>query len=61
MNDMALKLLRDYSADDTSKVELMTDNINTTWATINKRWDINSTITFVVKLNCLALVRDHRG
>ncbi|XP_068773160.1 dystrophin isoform X10 [Struthio camelus] len=36
-NDMALKLLRDYSADDTTKVELMTDNINATWATINKR------------------------
>ncbi|XP_064353928.1 dystrophin isoform X8 [Dromaius novaehollandiae] len=36
-NDMALKLLRDYSADDTRKVELMTDNINATWATINKR------------------------
>ncbi|XP_009281326.1 PREDICTED: dystrophin isoform X3 [Aptenodytes forsteri] len=36
-NDMALKLLRDYSADDTRKVELMTDNINATWAAINKR------------------------
>nr|XP_013817322.1 PREDICTED: dystrophin isoform X6 [Apteryx mantelli mantelli] len=36
-NDMALKLLRDYSADDTRKVELMTDNINATWVTINKR------------------------
>ncbi|XP_065483097.1 dystrophin isoform X10 [Caloenas nicobarica] len=36
-NDMALKLLRDYSADDTRKVELMTDNVNTTWAAINKR------------------------
>ncbi|XP_054701264.1 dystrophin isoform X6 [Grus americana] len=36
-NDMALKLLRDYSADDTRKVELMTDNINATWAVINKR------------------------
>ncbi|XP_065261830.1 dystrophin isoform X3 [Emys orbicularis] len=36
-NDMALKLLRDYSTDDTRKVELMTDNINTSWATINKR------------------------
>lgn len=34
---MALKLLRDYSADDTRKVELMTDNINATWAAINKR------------------------
>lgn len=37
VNDVALKLLRDYSADDTRKVELMTDNINATWATINKR------------------------
>ncbi|XP_040438405.1 dystrophin isoform X9 [Falco naumanni] len=36
-NDMALKLLRDYSADDTRKVELMTDNINATWTAINKR------------------------
>ncbi|XP_054247255.1 dystrophin isoform X3 [Indicator indicator] len=36
-NDMALKLLRDYSADDTRKVELMTDNINATWAAITKR------------------------
>ncbi|XP_042667026.1 dystrophin isoform X1 [Centrocercus urophasianus] len=37
VNDVALKLLRDYSADDTRKVELMTDNINATWATICKR------------------------
>ncbi|XP_064906036.1 dystrophin isoform X13 [Columba livia] len=36
-NDMALKLLRDYSADDTRKVEQMTDTVNTTWAAINKR------------------------
>ncbi|KYO40201.1 hypothetical protein Y1Q_0000045 [Alligator mississippiensis] len=36
-NDMALKLLRDYSTDDTRKVQLVTDNINTTWDTINKR------------------------
>ncbi|KAK2527076.1 hypothetical protein Q9233_007995 [Columba guinea] len=36
-NDMALKLLRDYSADDTRKVERMTDTVNTTWAAINKR------------------------
>ncbi|XP_074850648.1 dystrophin isoform X3 [Carettochelys insculpta] len=36
-NDMALKLLRDYSTDDTRKVELMTDDINNNWATINKR------------------------
>uniref|UniRef100_A0A8D2LLV2 Dystrophin n=1 Tax=Varanus komodoensis TaxID=61221 RepID=A0A8D2LLV2_VARKO len=36
-NDLALKLLRDYSADDTRKVELITNNINDAWATINKR------------------------
>uniref|UniRef100_A0A6I8QSI2 Dystrophin n=1 Tax=Xenopus tropicalis TaxID=8364 RepID=A0A6I8QSI2_XENTR len=36
-NDLALKLLRDYSTDDTRKVELMKDNINATWARINKR------------------------
>ncbi|XP_061205380.1 dystrophin isoform X7 [Neopsephotus bourkii] len=36
-NDMALKLLRDYSTDDTRKVKLMTDNINATWAAINRR------------------------
>ncbi|XP_029458957.1 dystrophin isoform X1 [Rhinatrema bivittatum] len=36
-NDLALKLLRDYSADDTRKVELMTENISGTWAKINKR------------------------
>ncbi|XP_030143114.4 dystrophin isoform X20 [Taeniopygia guttata] len=36
-NDMALKLLRDYSADDTRKVQLMTDSINASWAAINKR------------------------
>ncbi|XP_027744427.1 dystrophin isoform X9 [Empidonax traillii] len=36
-NDLALKLLRDYSADDTRKVQLMTDNINAAWAAINKR------------------------
>ncbi|XP_033003092.1 dystrophin isoform X5 [Lacerta agilis] len=36
-NDLALKLLRDYSTDDTRKVELMTNNINDAWATINKR------------------------
>ncbi|KAM9567426.1 dystrophin isoform 10-T10 [Guaruba guarouba] len=36
-NDMALKLLRDYSADDTRKVKLMTDNINATWTAINRR------------------------
>ncbi|XP_015261152.1 PREDICTED: dystrophin-like, partial [Gekko japonicus] len=37
-NDLALKLLRDYSTDDTRKVELMTNNINDAWATINKRY-----------------------
>ncbi|XP_053563574.1 dystrophin isoform X5 [Bombina bombina] len=36
-NDLALKLLRDYSADDTRKVEMMRDNINTSWTRINKR------------------------
>ncbi|XP_072270336.1 dystrophin isoform X1 [Pyxicephalus adspersus] len=36
-NDLAFKLLRDYSADDTRKVELMKDNINITWTRINKR------------------------
>ncbi|XP_077338684.1 dystrophin isoform X2 [Lithobates pipiens] len=36
-NDLAFKLLRDYSADDTRKVELMKDNINITWTKINKR------------------------
>ncbi|KAM9319378.1 dystrophin isoform 3-T3 [Gastrophryne carolinensis] len=36
-NDLALKLLRDYSTDDTRKVELMKDNINITWTKINKR------------------------
>nr|XP_005995015.2 PREDICTED: dystrophin isoform X4 [Latimeria chalumnae] len=36
-NDLAQKLLRDYSTDDTRKVELMTDNINASWASINKR------------------------
>lgn len=37
VNDMALKLLRDYSADDTRNVQLMTDSINASWAAINKR------------------------
>ncbi|XP_069827111.1 dystrophin isoform X11 [Dendropsophus ebraccatus] len=36
-NDLALKLLRDYSSDDTRKVELMKENINMTWVKINKR------------------------
>ncbi|XP_075056397.1 dystrophin isoform X4 [Mixophyes fleayi] len=36
-NDLALKLLRDYSTDDTRKVELMRDNINMMWTKINKR------------------------
>lgn len=52
---MALKLLRDYSADDTRKVELMTDNINATWAAVTKRYDINSAIRFVVKLHWYSL------
>lgn len=36
-NDMARKLLRDYSADDTRNVQLMTDSINASWTAINKR------------------------
>uniref|UniRef100_A0A8C5J782 Dystrophin n=1 Tax=Junco hyemalis TaxID=40217 RepID=A0A8C5J782_JUNHY len=36
-NDLALKLLRDYSEDDTRKVQLMTDSVNASWAAINKR------------------------
>ncbi|XP_038658196.1 dystrophin isoform X8 [Scyliorhinus canicula] len=36
-NDLARKLLRDYSTDNTRKVELMTENINVSWAAINKR------------------------
>ncbi|XP_063809546.1 dystrophin isoform X5 [Pseudophryne corroboree] len=36
-NDLASKLLRDYSSDDTRKVELMKDNINMGWTKINKR------------------------
>ncbi|XP_041067968.1 dystrophin isoform X1 [Carcharodon carcharias] len=36
-NDLARKLLRDYAMDNTRKVELMTDNINVSWAAINKR------------------------
>lgn len=36
-NDLALKLLRDYSADDTRKVHMITENINASWASIQKR------------------------
>ncbi|XP_076774363.1 dystrophin isoform X3 [Arvicanthis niloticus] len=36
-NDLALKLLRDYSADDTRKVHMITENINTSWGNIHKR------------------------
>ncbi|XP_043556668.1 dystrophin isoform X1 [Chiloscyllium plagiosum] len=36
-NELARKLLRDYSMDNTRKVELMADNINVSWAAINKR------------------------
>ncbi|XP_043928331.1 dystrophin isoform X3 [Protopterus annectens] len=36
-NELARKLLRDYPADDTRKVELMTDSINASWAGVNKR------------------------
>uniref|UniRef100_A0A670Z0U5 Dystrophin n=1 Tax=Pseudonaja textilis TaxID=8673 RepID=A0A670Z0U5_PSETE len=34
-NDLALKLLRDYSTDNTRKVQIMTNNINDAWTTIN--------------------------
>ncbi|XP_058569873.1 dystrophin isoform X13 [Neofelis nebulosa] len=36
-NDLALKLLRDYSSDDTRKVHMITENINASWASIHKR------------------------
>lgn len=36
-NDLALKLLRDYSADDTRKVHMITENINASWGSIQKR------------------------
>uniref|UniRef100_A0A8C3YVV7 Dystrophin n=1 Tax=Catagonus wagneri TaxID=51154 RepID=A0A8C3YVV7_9CETA len=36
-NDLALKLLRDYSEDDTRKVHMITENINASWASIHKR------------------------
>ncbi|XP_058515061.1 dystrophin isoform X1 [Ochotona princeps] len=36
-NDLALKLLRDYSADDTRKVHMTTENINASWGSIQKR------------------------
>ncbi|MGH0173936.1 UNVERIFIED_CONTAM: hypothetical protein FKN15_066592 [Acipenser sinensis] len=35
-NDLARKLLRDYSADDTRRVDLMTESMNKSWASINK-------------------------
>lgn len=38
-NDLALKLLRDYSADDTRKVHMITENINASWANIHKRYE----------------------
>ncbi|XP_032965625.1 dystrophin isoform X4 [Rhinolophus ferrumequinum] len=37
VNDLALKLLRDYSADDTRKVHMITENISASWASIHKR------------------------
>ncbi|ERE65045.1 dystrophin-like protein [Cricetulus griseus] len=37
-NDLALKLLRDYSADDTRKVHMITENINASWGNIYKRY-----------------------
>ncbi|MBN3271118.1 DMD protein, partial [Polyodon spathula] len=36
-NDLARKMLRDYSADDTRKVDLMTESMNKSWASINKK------------------------
>ncbi|XP_038612990.1 dystrophin isoform X1 [Tachyglossus aculeatus] len=36
-NDLALRLLRDYSADDTRKVQMMTDALNATWTSVGKR------------------------
>ncbi|KAJ8350389.1 hypothetical protein SKAU_G00255190 [Synaphobranchus kaupii] len=36
-NDQARDLLKNYAADDTSRVNLLTDNVNVTWANINKR------------------------
>ncbi|XP_062906974.1 dystrophin isoform X1 [Mobula hypostoma] len=36
-NDLAHKLLRDYSTDNTSKVEMMADNLHVSWAAVNKR------------------------
>ncbi|XP_042637610.1 dystrophin-like [Orycteropus afer afer] len=36
-NDLALKLLRDYSTDDTRKVHMITENINASWGSIQKR------------------------
>ncbi|XP_075813326.1 dystrophin isoform X1 [Microtus pennsylvanicus] len=36
-NDLALKLLRDYSTDDTRKVHMITENINASWGNIHKR------------------------
>ncbi|KAG5833362.1 hypothetical protein ANANG_G00275140 [Anguilla anguilla] len=36
-NDLARDLLKNYANDDTSRVNLLTDNVNATWANINKR------------------------
>ncbi|KAJ8253066.1 hypothetical protein GJAV_G00208740 [Gymnothorax javanicus] len=36
-NDLARDLLKNYAADDTSKVKLLSDNMNTAWANVNKR------------------------
>ncbi|XP_078264997.1 dystrophin isoform X3 [Rhinoraja longicauda] len=36
-NDLARKLLRDYSTDNTSKVAMMSDGINVSWAAVQKR------------------------
>ncbi|XP_047620792.1 dystrophin isoform X2 [Phacochoerus africanus] len=43
-NDLALKLLRDYSADDTRKVHMITENINASWANIHKRLSERETV-----------------
>ncbi|MGH0117486.1 UNVERIFIED_CONTAM: hypothetical protein FKN15_078180 [Acipenser sinensis] len=37
-NDLARKLLRDYSADDTRRVDLLTESMNKSWASINKKY-----------------------
>ncbi|KAJ8400755.1 hypothetical protein AAFF_G00391090 [Aldrovandia affinis] len=36
-NDLARELLKNYASDDTSRVNLLSEGMNTTWANINKR------------------------